>query len=119
MWDRVKKGRKMIKSRFFSNLKSESVFQVILTGILTVLFILLMYLTFGRIDVPPIPVEMGDGRIEMYDSFSRAKDLLTLILPLFTTVLSFWLVFSLQERKVNEATLIAVDRRAMAERDDT
>ena len=44
---------------------------------------------------------MGD-KMEMYDPFVRAKDLLTLLIPLFTTIVSFWLGFSIQEKKVNQ-----------------
>jgi hypothetical protein len=77
----------------------ERVLQLFLSGILLALFVGIAVLTFVRIDAPPIGVKMGD-RMEMYDPFIRAKDLLTLLIPLFTTIVSFWLGFSIQEKKV-------------------
>jgi hypothetical protein len=84
----------------FSTVKKEAVFQVVLMGVLTVLFILFVYLAFEPINTKPEPISMGD-HMEMYDPLTRAKDLLTLIPQLFTTVLSFGLGFSIQEKKIN------------------
>lgn len=86
-----------------ANLKASigSILQIFISGILVVLFVGIAVLTFLRIDAPPQGVPMGD-RMEMYDPFVRAKDLLTLLIPLFTTIVSFWLGFSIQEKKVNQ-----------------
>jgi hypothetical protein len=77
------------------------ILQLTLSGILVALFVVIAGLTLVRIDAAPKSVLMGD-RIEMYDPFVRAKDLLTLLIPLFTTIVSFWLGFSIQEKKVNQ-----------------
>ena len=103
----------------FPNLKKEAVFQVVLTGILTVLFILFVYLTFTQLTTRPEEIPMSGGHMEMYDPFTRAKDILTLILPLFTTVLSFWLGFHIQEKKVDQAESTANNQREMREKADT
>jgi len=86
-----------------SSLKAntEFILQLLLSGILIVIFVVVAVLTFIRIDMAPQAFQMGDN-MQMYDPFVRAKDLLTLLIPLFTTTLSFWLGFSLQEKKVNQ-----------------
>jgi hypothetical protein len=79
----------------------ERTLQLALSGILVALFVVIAGLTLVRIDAAPKSVIMGD-RMEMYDPFVRAKDLLTLLIPLFTTIVSFWLGFSIQEKKVTQ-----------------
>jgi len=79
----------------------DCVLQLILTGILIALFVVIAALALTRIDDAPVGVKMGD-RMEMYDPFLRAKELLILLTPLFTTAFSFWLGFSIQEKKVSQ-----------------
>ena len=83
------------------NVNMERILQLFLSGILVALFVGIAVLTLVRIDAAPQSVLMGD-KMEMYDPFVRAKDLLTLLIPLFTTIVSFWLGFSIQEKKVNQ-----------------
>ena len=84
-----------------SHVNMERVLQLILSGILVALFVVIAGLTLLRIDAAPKSVLMGD-KMEMYDPYVRAKDLLTLLIPLFTTIVSFWLGFSIQEKKVSQ-----------------
>jgi ABC-type dipeptide/oligopeptide/nickel transport system permease component len=102
----------------FAQMKGVVVLQLLLSGLLTVVFVLILYLTFSRIDIQPAGIDMGGGRMEMFDPFIRAKDLLTLIIPIFTTVLSFWLGFSIQDTKVKQANETAETQRQMREESD-
>jgi hypothetical protein len=111
--------KKKEQRSFFSNLKMEGIVQVILSGTLIAVFVIFAYLTFAQINTKPEGIPMSDGHMEMYDPFTRAKDLLTLIIPTFTIVVSFWLGFSIQEKKVNEARTIADGQRVMREKADT
>jgi hypothetical protein len=114
--DRTRKKKKL--RSLFSNLKMEVVFQIILTAILIAVFVVFVYLTYIQINTRPEGILMSDGHMEMYDPFSRAKDLLILIIPVFTTVISFWLGYSVQERKVIEAKTSAEEHRLMLEKAD-
>jgi hypothetical protein len=97
--DKEKKEQQAQASNSHGNL--ERILQLTLSGILVALFVVIAGLTLVRIDAAPKSVLMGD-RMEMYDPFVRAKDLLTLLIPLFTTIVSFWLGFSIQEKKVTQ-----------------
>jgi hypothetical protein len=105
------------KSRL-SNLKAGVLIQIILTGILIAVFLAYVYLTFAQINTRPMGIPMEDGHMEMFDPYSRAKDLLILIIPMFTTVISFWLGFSIQEKKVNQAKEDANNEREMHQNAD-
>ncbi len=98
---------------FFSNLTTVGFFQITLTGILILLFVISMVLTFMQITTPPVGTMMPDKTVERWDPYTRAKDLLTLIIPIFATIVSFWLGFSIQENRVNRATQTAQDEREM------
>jgi hypothetical protein len=77
-----------------------------------------VYWTFYLIRIKPEGLTMDDGHMEMFDPFTRAKDLLTLIIPIFATIVSFWLGFSIQEGKVNQAEQMADKQREMREKAD-
>jgi hypothetical protein len=102
----------------YSNFKLDVLLQIILTGILIAVFLAYAYLTFVQINTRPVGIPMEDGHMEMFDPYGRAKDLLTLVIPMFTTVISFWLGFSIQEKKVNQAKQDANHERAMHEKAD-
>ena len=103
---------------WFSNLKVDVIIQIVLTTILILVFIIAWYMTIDRLDAPPKGIMMPDDHMEMYDPYARAKDLLSIIIPLVTTVLSFWLGLAIQERKVSEARTIAEEQRLMREKSD-
>ena len=105
-------------SALFPNLNTVVVVQVIVSALLIAVFGALMFLTIALIQTQPKSIMMDDGRMEMFDPFVRASDLLTLIIPIFATVVSFWLGFSIQERKVNKADQMADEQREMREKAD-
>jgi hypothetical protein len=84
-----------------SRISPERILQLILSGILLAYFVIIAALTVSRIGMAPQGAMLG-GRMQMYDPFVRAKDLLTMFMPLFTTIMSFWLGFSIQEKKVTQ-----------------
>ena len=97
--------------QLLSSFRMVVVVQILISGILFVVFVAYAYLTFVLINTRPEPIDMPGGGTVMFDPYSRARDLLILVIPVFTTVVSFWLGLSIQEKRVTQAEAAANDQR--------
>lgn len=68
--------------------RAQTVGVSILSVLLALVFAYVVYETLQQLN--QAPVYLKDGTTVSYDPFVRAKDILTIILPLFTTIIAFW-----------------------------
>lgn len=69
-----------------------------LSVILMLLFLYVIWQTYAMIPSPPQAVKIGDT-IQVFDSFSRAKDTLNILFPLFAAVVTFWLGVAVESKR--------------------
>jgi len=58
-------------------------------------------ITFGVINVLPQVVKIGDT-VQVIDTYSRAKDLLSILFPLFGAVVTFWLGVAVEGKRADQ-----------------
>jgi hypothetical protein len=73
----------------------------VLSVVLVLAFLLSLVLLLTRIGSDPRGVTVG-GREETVDEFSRAKDVLSIVIPLFGAVVTFWLGVAVEARRADE-----------------
>lgn len=86
-----------------------------LGGALLSLFLigLLLYAawqTYGLINVTPQTYDVGDNT-QVVDTFSRAKDLLNILFPLLSAVVTFWLGVAVEGRRADDLSHTADQER--------
>jgi hypothetical protein len=72
-----------------------------LSLVLVLAFMILLIVALLRIGSDPRAVDVG-GSLQTVDEWSRAKDLLLVIVPLFGAVVTFWLGVAIEGRRADE-----------------
>jgi hypothetical protein len=87
----------------------------LLSAVLVVAFLVALLVALNRIGTDPRGVSVG-GNNQTIDEFSRAKDVLLVVVPLFGAVLTFWLGVAVEGRRADDHKQNAA--HAGQERDD-
>lgn len=66
--------------------------------------------TYNLINIIPQTYQVGDNT-QVVDTFSRAKDLLNILFPLFGAVVTFWLGVAVEGRRADDASNAANQER--------
>lgn len=75
---------------------------VVLSVALLVLLAVAGWAVISRLDAAPVLVTGSDGKVTVVDTYVRAKDFFTLVLPLFTTLAAFWLGGQAQSKRADD-----------------
>jgi hypothetical protein len=79
-----------------------------LTIVLILIFLGILFVTYTLLNTPPQAAQMGNtNTMAMYDPFARAKDLLTLLFPLFTAVISFYFGVMVEGKRADQSLMRA------------
>ncbi len=86
----------------------------ILSGVILFLLFIVIWQTYSLIPNPPQVVQVGNTT-QVFDSFTRAKDTLNILFPLFTAVVTFWLGVAVESKRGDQMT-DAADKSSQSEK---